>query len=188
MKKVCFLDRDGVLIEDRHYLSDPNDVKLIDGAAEAVKMLREAGYTIIVVTNQSGVARGYYSESSISTIHKKIDELLKTKDAYIDKYYYCPHHSDGEVAEFSFDCSCRKPKTGMIEQALQDYEIDLSKSIVIGDKLSDIKLSENAGCRLGILVKTGHGKKQAEKNTDDSLIVRENILDAAKWFLEHTKK
>lgn len=181
--KACFLDRDGVLIEEKNYLASIADVNIPDETLEALKIIKNKGFKIIVITNQGGVARGYYSENAVIAVHKEIDRILALKDLAIDAYYYCLHHPDGSVKEYSIACDCRKPSPGMILQAAKDFNIDLSKSFMIGDKMSDVKAAENAGC-LGILVKTGHGKNHAEKALKKNVIVKENILEAVKYCLE----
>ncbi len=183
MNKACFLDRDGVLIHEGHYLSDPDHVTVTTGAADTINKLNALGYLVIVITNQAGVARGYYPESSIDLVHAKIDEILAKSKASIDQYYYCPHHPEGVIDEYSIKCHCRKPEIGMIEQAVKDFDIDLSSSFVVGDKLSDVQTAFNAGCKAGILVRTGHGASQIENNDTTSVNIADDINDAVKLFL-----
>jgi len=178
---VCFLDRDGVLIEEVGYLSKPSEVKLIDGAATALKVLNDLNIKIIVITNQAGVAKGYFQETVISKIHKKIDELLAQHKLKIEKYYYCPHHPNGIIPKYSIKCECRKPNPGMILQAINDFSIDIEKSFFIGDKLSDIEAANHANIR-AVLVKTGHGQEYINTAIEKSIIIKENILDAVLFF------
>jgi D-glycero-D-manno-heptose 1,7-bisphosphate phosphatase len=135
---AVFLDRDGVLNVDRGYAHKPEDIELIPGAAAAVRLLNEAGYYVLVVTNQSGVARGLYSEAAIENVHKHMQDVLKAEGAHIDAFYYCPHHPEGLVKEFAIHCRCRKPEPGMLEQAAQDWPIDLGRSFLIGDRDNDL--------------------------------------------------
>jgi D-glycero-D-manno-heptose 1,7-bisphosphate phosphatase len=139
---AAFLDRDGVLNVDRGYTHRPDDLEMIPGAAEAVRLLNEAGYYVFVVTNQSGVARGFYPEAAIDQVHKHMQGILKKEGAHIDAFYYCPHHPDGTVKEFAISCRCRKPGPGMLEQAAHDWPIERSRSFLIGDKDHDLAAAQ----------------------------------------------
>lgn len=142
MKKAIFLDRDGTINIDKHYVYKIEDFIFIPGIKEAIKRWNNLGYLVIVITNQSGIARGYYKESDVSKLHNYIDKELKKVNAHIDAYYYCPHHKDGIVKKYAIDCNCRKPKTGMLEKAIKDYDIDVTKSFLFGDKDKDIDAGE----------------------------------------------
>jgi D-glycero-D-manno-heptose 1,7-bisphosphate phosphatase len=155
-RPAIFLDRDGVIIEETGYLSDPAQVVLIPGAAEAIARLNQAGIPVVVVTNQAGVARGYYTESRIHEIHARLDELLRRHGAHIDRYYYCLHHPTEGIGPYRCDCECRKPRPGMLHRATRDLGLDLSRSCMVGDKLCDLEAGANAGCQT-ILVRTGYG-------------------------------
>ncbi|HEX4129393.1 MAG TPA: HAD family hydrolase [Pirellulales bacterium] len=159
-RPAVFLDRDGVLIEDLGYLGDPEGVALIPGAAEAVAELRSAGFVTVVVTNQSGVARGLYTEADVDRVHRRIDELLAPAGARIDRYYHCPHHPEATVAQYRTECACRKPAAGMLLRAAEELGIVLDRSYLIGDKCSDLEAAIAAGCR-PLLVETGYGKESA---------------------------
>lgn len=136
---AVFLDRDGTICSDVHYMSSPEQFELLPKVAEGIKLLNELGVKVIVVTNQSGIARGYFSEEDLERIHKRmIDELLR-RGAKIDAIYYCPHHPNN-------NCSCRKPRIGMLERAAGDLGLDLNKCLIIGDKKLDIETGRNAGC------------------------------------------
>ena len=135
---AAFLDRDGVLNVDRGYAHKPEDIEMIPDAAAAVRLLNEAGYYVFVVTNQSGVARGLYSEDAIEQVHRHIQDILRAEGAHIDAFYYCPHHPDGSVKEFAIQCRCRKPEAGMLEQAVRDWPIDVGRSFLIGDRDHDL--------------------------------------------------
>ncbi len=180
--KACFLDRDGVLIKDVNYLSSPDQVQIFSESIRALKILQENQYKIIVVTNQAGVARGYFSESSIFKVHEEIDRQLLMYGLKIDAYYYCPHHPEGKVEEYSINCDCRKPMPGMILNAVQDFNLDLSNSFLIGDKLSDLLAAKNAGCT-GLLVETGHGKEHKEQALSKGFAVFKNIESAVKYSI-----
>ena len=155
MKRAIFLDRDGTINHDPGYISDPGQFVLIDGAAEAIRRLNDAGYVTVVVTNQSAIARGLCTVETLHAIHNKMKILLAEKGAHIDRIYFCPHHPDGVVTELKITCVCRKPETGMILQAQRELNIDLTQSWMIGDTTADMMLAKRAGVR-SILVSTGH--------------------------------
>lgn len=138
VRPAAFLDRDGVLNVDHGYVYDPDQFEWIAGAPEAVRLLNQAGYTVIVITNQSGVARGYYDEAAVKALHTYMQGQLATVGAHIDAIYYCPHHPDGIVKALTMTCQCRKPGTGMLEQAARDWPIDTARSFMIGDKDADM--------------------------------------------------
>ncbi|MDR3256132.1 MAG: HAD family hydrolase [Endomicrobium sp.] len=152
---AVFLDRDGTIIFDKNYLNSPKQVKLYSFAAKSITKLQAAGFKIVVVTNQSGVARRMFSEEELQKIHKRFLSLLKADGAKIDAIYYCPHIDENK-------CDCRKPKIGMVLQGAKDLNIDLKKSYTVGDSIRDYLLGFNMGGK-GILVLTGHGKNQ-QKN------------------------
>lgn len=149
-QKCIFLDRDGTINKFNDLITDPQQMELLEGAAQAVKTINNLGYLAIVITNQPVIARGDVDFETLDTIHKKMETLLGKEGAYIDDLFYCPHHPDkgfeGERAEFKIDCDCRKPKPGMILQAAQKYNIDLSASFMVGDDLRDVNAGLNAGC------------------------------------------
>lgn len=185
MKKIFFLDRDGVVIEDANYLSSPEQVVLCSGTAEAFREIISAGYEIIVVSNQSGIARGYFTEKDLAAVEKQIEECLKSAGAPLPlKWYYCPHHKKGSVPEYSIDCDCRKPKPGLLLQAGKDFEIDYQNSVMIGDKLSDLEAGFSAGCGKGILVLTGHGTEQERKELEKPYETAPEILAAVRLLLK----
>ena len=139
MKPAAFLDRDGVLNVDRGYAHLPQHIEWIPGAADAVRILNDAGRLVIVVTNQSGVARGLYDEQAVNTLHAHMRETLDRQGARIDAFYYCPHHPEGTVAAYAVACRCRKPGIGMLEQAARDFSIDKGRSFLVGDKDIDME-------------------------------------------------
>ncbi len=155
-RAAVFLDRDGVIIAERQYLADPQGVELLPGAAEAIAALNRAGWVVVVVTNQSGVARGLFSLEAVGQQHARLCELLEGYGARLDGIYVCPHHPEGEVAAYRQVCGCRKPAPGLLQQAAAELELDLSASWMIGDKPSDLQAGAAAGCRTA-LVRTGHG-------------------------------
>lgn len=158
MVRAVFLDRDGTINIEKDYLCHIDDFEFIPGTPEAIRRLNQAGFLVIVVTNQSGVARGYYTEEDVEILHRQIDRHLALSGAHVDAWLYCPHHPSGR-GSYGLPCSCRKPLPGMLTEAARRYDIDLTNSIMIGDKLDDIAAGQAAGCRT-ILVRTGYGSGQ----------------------------
>lgn len=179
-QKAIFLDRDGTINEYVGFLRKEEDFRLIPGVSEAIKKINNSGYLAIVVTNQPVIARGEVTEEELEEIHKKMETLLGLDGAYIDDIYYCPHHPDkgfeGEIPELKIECDCRKPKTGMLEKAAREHNIDLSSSIMIGDSTLDIKMAENAGMQ-SVLLKTGQ-KGEDGKYDVSSTLIAEDLNDA----------
>ena len=179
-QKAIFLDRDGTINEYVGFLRKEEDFRLIPGVSEAIKKINNSGYLAIVVTNQPVIARGEVTEEELEEIHKKMETLLGLDGAYIDDIYYCPHHPDkgfeGEIPELKIECDCRKPKTGMLEKATREHNIDLSSSIMIGDSTLDIKMAENAGMQ-SILLKTGQKGEDGKYDVSPTLIA-EDLNDA----------
>ena len=157
LSPAVFLDRDGTIIEEKHFLSRPEDVALLPSAAQTIARLNSLGVVVAVVTNQAGVARGYFPESSIAQVHLRLDELLAEFGAKVDRYEYCPHHSTEGLGEYRIDCDCRKPRPGMLTRAAAALRVDLSRSLMVGDRLGDLQAGANAGCQSS-LVRTGYGQ------------------------------
>ena len=145
--KAVFFDRDGVLNVDVDYLYRIEDLQWVDGAREALVYLCELGYKIFVVTNQSGVARGYYTVEDMNKLHTHMAAELEKAGAKVEKFYYCPHHKEGKVAEYAIDCECRKPKPGMILQAFVENDLDKEACFLIGDSKRDVEAAEAAGIK-----------------------------------------
>jgi len=190
MHRAVFLDRDGTVNEEVGYLRDLADLKLIAGAGAAIRRLNEAGLKVVLVTNQSGVARGYFPESLVIEAHELLDRMLQEEGARIDAIYYCPHHPTAGNSGYTFICNCRKPGTGLIDRAARDLGIDVKKSYVIGDKWSDVELGQRAGAR-SILVQSGFtpddpGNIRPARVSDPDFIAG-TILDAADWILKDIK-
>lgn len=163
MNKAVFLDRDGVITKEPPYYTHKIDqLELIPKSAEAIRLLNESGFKVIVVSNQAGVARGYYQEKDIKIYNNEMKRQLEVKDAYIDAIYYCPHHPDAAIEKYKINCNCRKPKPGMLRQAEKDLNINLKHSFLVGDKMSDIEAGYRAGCK-AILVLTGQGNNESKK-------------------------
>jgi D-glycero-D-manno-heptose 1,7-bisphosphate phosphatase len=139
LRPAAFLDRDGVLNVDRGYAHRPDELEWIDGAPEAVRLLNDAGYLVIVVTNQSGVARGLYDEDAVCRFHAHMQAALQQHAAHIDAVYYCPHHPDGTESQYAMHCNCRKPGIGLLEQAAREWPIDMNRSFLVGDRPGDLE-------------------------------------------------
>ena len=166
MLRAIFFDRDGVLNEEVGYLWQVEKFKWVDGAREAIKFCNERGLLTIVVTNQSGIARGLYTAREIEILHAFMQRELAQLGAHIDRFYYCPHHPEGVVEEFSVACECRKPKPGMILRACEDFGIKPSEAILFGDTDRDVKAAEAAGLRAGILFAGGNLLEAIRKNLE----------------------
>lgn len=180
MEKAFFLDRDGVIIEDANYLSKPEQLRLIPGAAQGIALIREKGYKVIVVSNQSGIARGYFTFEDLFKVEKALAGMLAEEGAKVDSWYYCPHHEKGKIAQYAVKCSCRKPLPGLVLQGASEHNIDLKNSALIGDKLSDIECAVNAGIGHFAKVSTGHGSEEKEKGCFPGMIEETSILPAIK--------
>jgi D,D-heptose 1,7-bisphosphate phosphatase len=154
-QRAVFLDKDGTLIEDVPYNVDPARIRLLPGASEGLRRLHEAGYRLIVVSNQSGVARGYFREQALAGVERRLAELLAGERVILSGFYYCPHHPQGRVSGYNVACTCRKPAPGLLLQAAHEHDIDLEHSWLIGDILDDIEAGRRAGCRT-ILIDNGH--------------------------------
>jgi len=163
-QSAVFLDRDGTLIVDKPYLGTPDDVEILPGVVEGLLLLQDAGYVLIVTTNQSGVARGYFDVSAVGRVHDEVNRLLLQHDVQIAAFYFCPHHVDGCVEPWVGSCLCRKPGPGMLWQAAVDWSIDLSRSWIVGNARLDLEAGRAAGCA-GYLVgpETGLGLADAAR-------------------------
>lgn len=148
MEKAVFLDRDGTINVDVDYLHEPDQLKFIDGAVEALALLKAQGFKLIVISNQSGIGRGYFGVQDVERLHAYMNTILQRNNAAIDAFYYCPHVEQDR-------CTCRKPRTGLIERAVAEWNIDLSGSYMVGDREKDVLTAVNAGCSYG-LVLSGH--------------------------------
>ena len=145
--KAAFFDRDGVLNVDKSYLYKIEDLEWIDGAKEALGYLTQQGYTVFVVTNQSGIARGYYTVDDMNKLHDFMAQQAAAAGGKIEKFYYCPHLPEGKIAEYAVECDCRKPKPGLILRAFEEYDIDKDAAFLIGDKPRDVESAEAAGIK-----------------------------------------
>ncbi len=186
MHKAVFFDKDGTINEDPGYLKHYQDLKLLPHAAAAIKLLNEAGFKVIVASNQSGVARGMLSEDMLQAINKTLQKKILSKGAHIDDIYYCPHHAEHGVYPYRTECDCRKPAPGLIKKAVKKYGIDLAKSFMVGDTLADIETGKKANLKT-ILVLTGKGKETEKNLVNDHKPdhTAEDIMGAVKWILKN---
>lgn len=191
MHKAVFLDRDGTVNAEVGYLRDLADLRLIPGAGTAIKRFQEAGLKVILVTNQSGVARGYFPESLVHEAHELLDQMLLSEGAKIDAVYYCPHHPTAGNSMYTMECDCRKPGTGLIDRAARDLGIDVKRSYVVGDKWSDVELGQRVGAH-SILVQSGFAPDDPGNirppHISDPDFIAHTILDAADWIIQRTLK
>ncbi len=186
MKAAVFLDRDGTLNEEVGYINHIDRFRLFPWSAAAVKKLNQAGIPVVLMTNQSGVARGYFPESLVQEIHSSLKEELGRCGAHLDGIYYCPHHPDGKVPAYRESCDCRKPSPGMMQRAARDLDLDLSASFVVSDRYQDISMGLRAGAR-GVLLLTGYGKGEHLYHKDtwprQPDHIAATLLDAVDWIL-----
>ena len=187
---AVFLDRDGTISDEVGYINHLSRLRVFPWSGEAIRKLNRTGRPVVVVTNQSGVARGYFTERLVRQVHEKIAREIAVHGARVDAYYYCPHHPSGRVAAYRKDCDCRKPSTGMVMEAARKFSVDLPSSYIVGDSYRDMQLGFNAGTRT-ILVMTGYGRGEYEhhrrgwpRRPDH---VAENLLEAAEIILSETQ-
>jgi D-glycero-D-manno-heptose 1,7-bisphosphate phosphatase len=187
-RPAVFIDRDGTISEEVGYVNHPSRFRVFPYSSEAIKILNDAGWLAIVITNQAGVARGYFSEDVIHKIHDQLTRDLQTESAKLDAIYYCAHHPSLGEPPYRLDCDCRKPKPGLIQQAAKDFDIDLAASWMAGDRYSDVELARNAGLRSAFVL-SGYGRgeweyqSQAWAHRPD--LVCENLLEAVKSIVDH---
>ncbi|MGD8227546.1 MAG: HAD family hydrolase [Desulfobacteraceae bacterium] len=189
-KPAVFIDRDGTINEQLGYINHLSRFVILPGVPEAVRLLNKNGWWAIIVSNQGGVARGYYPMELIDEIHDFLKSSLKQQGAIIDGIFFCPHHPAGVLPEYSSTCGCRKPETGLIDKAREAFDIDMSKSYVVGDRHVDIELASRLNLK-GVLVKTGYGLGEMEYIIPEKRLkphhVAEDLLDAVKWILNEEK-
>jgi D-glycero-D-manno-heptose 1,7-bisphosphate phosphatase len=181
---AVFLDRDGTLIEDIGHLDRIDRVQMYPWTIDAVRLLNRAGLRVVVTSNQSGIARGYFTETNVEEVHRHISSLLAEGGAHIDAYYYCPHHPDGTVDGYAQPCDCRKPGPGLVERAARELGVDPSRSFVVGDRWLDVRLARAVGAR-GVLVRTGYGQSE-EAQPEPGITadeVADNLMGATSWIL-----
>lgn len=182
MKAAIFIDKDGTLIRDIPYNVDPDLIDLEDNSIEGLKLLCKRGYKLIVISNQSGVARGYFSEEDLYAVEERLRSMLETFGIQLSGFYFCPHYPNGVIHEYAIDCYCRKPMPGMLLQAAEANDIDLSNSWMIGDILNDIEAGNRAGCKT-ILIDNGNETEWLEGEYRTPAIICSSINEAADCIL-----
>ena len=182
-RRAVFLDRDGTINVEKDYLYKVEDFEFISGVPEAIKKLKDAGFQVIVVSNQSGIARGYFDESDVEKLHQYIQTELATYGTSIDAFYFCPHHPDKGLGAYKVQCECRKGNPGMLLHAAREHDIDMKRSFMVGDKLADIEAGHRAGCQ-SLLVLTGYGEKTALKAAAEEVEKCPSLDFAAQLILE----
>jgi D-glycero-D-manno-heptose 1,7-bisphosphate phosphatase len=189
MRPAVFLDRDGTLIEERGYLDRLDLLTIFPWTADALRLLKRAGFAVVVITNQSAVARGIVDEPFLEQVHRELDARLARGGASVDRYYYCPHLADAAIERYRQACRCRKPGPGMIEQACRDLRLDAAASVMVGDRWLDVACGQAAGTRT-VLVKTGHGGHEADAPPPgaraDAIV--NNLMEAAAWILRNSSR
>jgi D-glycero-D-manno-heptose 1,7-bisphosphate phosphatase len=190
-KPAVFIDRDGTINEQLGYINHLSRFVILPGVSEAVRLLNKNNWWAIIVSNQGGVARGYYPIDLVDEIHAFLKSSLKEQGAIIDGIFFCPHHPAGVLPEYSSECDCRKPETGLIDKAREAFDIDMSNSYVVGDRHVDIELASRLNLK-GVLVKTGYGLGEMEYIIPGKQLkpyhVAEDLLDAVKWILNKEKE
>ncbi|MBI4678714.1 MAG: HAD family hydrolase [Elusimicrobia bacterium] len=182
-RRAVFLDRDGVLVEDTDYVHRVRALRVLPGAAEAVRRLNKAGLKVVVVSNQSGVGRGFFSLRTLQRINRALKERLDRGGARLDALYYCPHPPAGKGGK---GCACRKPRTALIERAAKRFGIELGGCYMVGDSTTDLVTARNAGC-VGILVRTGKGGRDGRFKAKPHVVCRD-LLEAVEWILRNLSK
>ncbi len=187
--KIIFLDRDGTINKEDGYITKVGQLELYRGTVPALRMLNEAGYGIVIVSNQAGVAKGLLTESELMKINNALLEMLGSENIMVERLYYCPHHPDAVIPEYKKDCECRKPRTGMVQSAEKALNVSARGAYMIGDKLTDMELAHNFGGK-GILLQTGYGKEEARKinsTAHNPVYIAGDILDAVEWLKANNK-
>ncbi len=180
MKPAVFLDRDGVINVDHGYVGAIDDFEFVEDVFEACRRLKEQGYMLVVITNQSGIARGRYSEEQFQELTQWMDWNFDDKGVLLDGIYYCPHHPEKGVGQYKIDCDCRKPKPGMLLEAQSDLGIDMANSVFVGDKADDMRAAMAAGIGTKILVETGKAVTDEARELAD--VVLPSLADVPSWF------
>lgn len=188
MRPAVFLDRDGTLIEEAGYLDRLERLRFFPFSVDAVRLLNRADLAVVIVTNQAGVARGIFPESFVAEAHAHLRERLEAGGARLDGFYYCPHHPDGTVGSYRRACDCRKPGDAMLRQAAVDLDLDLARSVVVGDRWHDIQAGQRAGTRT-VLVRTGYGRteEQRPKAGVTADVIVDNLIEAVSWIVGGTR-
>jgi len=190
-RPAVFIDRDGTLTEEVGYVNHPGRLQLLPRSAEAVRRLNQAGVAAVLVTNQAGMARGYFSEEVLAAVHAALVCQLRKGDAYLDGIYVCPHHPTEGSGPFRMDCNCRKPKPGLLHRAATELDLDLKASVLVSDKASDLSAASAVGAQ-SVLVLTGYGRGEWEYRQAHFAVVpdhvAEDLLDAVAWILAGARR
>jgi D-glycero-D-manno-heptose 1,7-bisphosphate phosphatase len=181
-RRAVFIDRDGTICREKSYMIDPGEFDIIPGVPQALKRLQDAGFLLVVVTNQSGVARGYFTLEQVNVLHEYMKMLLAEQAVSLAALYVCPHHPTVGIGEYQKACSCRKGNPGMLLQASRELNIDLRRSFMIGDKKSDIQAGQAAGCR-SYIVRTGYGERMPCNSLGYECTLVEDLRGAAEKIL-----
>ncbi len=188
--RVVFLDRDGTICEEVGYLDSVDQMKLIPRSGEAVALLNRKGFKVVVITNQAGVARGFFPEAILEDLHAQMIRLLKTEGAEVDGIYYCPHHPTDGSPPYLRECKCRKPATGLLEKAAADLNLDLSSAFMIGDHFSDVECGQRIGAET-VLLLTGHGREALAKKESwpkPPSHIAADLYEAVQWILNRQEQ
>jgi len=185
LRRAVFLDRDGTINVEKDYLYRCEDFAFLPGVDAAIRRLKEAGFVVVVTTNQSGVARGYYSEEDVRRLHEHLQQLLRQQRTEVDAFYFCPHHPTAGLGAYRRDCDCRKGSPGMLLQAAKEHALDLSRSFMVGDKCADVEAGERAGCT-PLLVRTGYGRTDEKKVALPASQIVDDLSAAVDYILTHS--
>jgi len=183
-RPAVFLDRDGTLVEEAGYLDRLERLVFFPYSIDAVRLLNRADFTVVIVTNQAGIARGIFKEAFVAEAHQHITARLSAGGARVDRFYYCPHHPEAVIEQYRKSCDCRKPQPGLLQQAAKDLDLALDRSFVVGDRWHDLEAGQRVGCR-GVLVRTGYGRTE-ERSPHDRVTptaIVDNLVEAVSWIL-----
>ena len=186
---AVFLDRDGTLNEEVDFLRTPQELRMIPGAAAAIRTLNTRDIITCVISNQSGIARGFYSEADVDLVHAAMTREILREGAHIDRYYFCPHHPTEGLPPYNIVCDCRKPSPGMLEQGEREFGIDLGRSFVVGDRIVDVQAGKAVGAST-ILVLTGYGRTSLAESAQEHVVadhVAPSVVEAVEFIIEHVE-
>jgi D-glycero-D-manno-heptose 1,7-bisphosphate phosphatase len=190
MRRAVFLDRDGTMIHDPGHMRRLEDLRWFPWTIDALRLLNRAGFVVIVVTNQGGIGLQLYDERFVHAVHNRMSDVAAAGGARIDAWYYCPHHPNATIPALRVDCDCRKPRPKLVLQAAEAFSIDVSRSFVVGDKVSDVRLAGNVGAT-GVLVRTGHGEEEIANGGGSiagAALVTADLISATSWILARSDR
>lgn len=186
-KRAIFLDKDGTLIRDVPYNADPSKIELLTGVADGLRLLDSLGYAFFVITNQAGVAKGFFSEEALVDVEAKLQQLLGKSGVALSGFYYCPHHPEGAVQAYTKRCNCRKPSPGLLLEAAATYGINLGDSWMVGDILDDIEAGNRAGCKTMLIDGLGHERQKAHNGYRRPSYIADSFSEATDWIVKNTE-